>query len=280
MSASFKTSAAQNAAVQDIAVQDTPDIAGHRPPLPDRALFRRGWRDGYVACLPFILVMVPFSILFGVVGKDAGLDILQVMAMSIVVIAGSAQFAAVALLQENAPILIILAASLAVNLRMAMYSAALQPHVGKAPRKARMLMAYAMVDQTFAVAVKTYEARPEMTMPEKIGYYFGCVSCICPLWYLGCFAGALMGQAIPPELSLDFAVPICFISVVAPMLRSLPHIAAALASSIVTVVFAGLPWNLALLIAAAVGMVVGAQVEYWRARRIAAQAHHEGVTHD
>ncbi len=82
----------------------------------------------------------------------------------------------------------------------------------------------------------------------------------------------MIGQAVPPELSLDFAVPICFIAVLAPMLRSLPHIMAAIAASVTTVIFGGLPWNLALPLAGIVGMITGAQVEFWRARQIARTA--------
>jgi 4-azaleucine resistance transporter AzlC len=233
----------------------------------DRVLWRKGFRAGMIACAPFIAVVIPFAVLFGVVAKDAGLDLLQVMTMAIVVIAGSSQFTAIALMQDHAPVFVVVIASLAVNLRMAMYSAALQPHVGKASLTERMIMAYMMVDQSFAVSVKTYEARPEMMLREKVGYYFGCIACVGPFWYAGCLAGALIGKAMPPELNLDFAVPICFISLLAPMLRSLPHIVAALASCVSWAVFSGLPWNLALIVAGAVGMAVGAQVEFWQARK-------------
>lgn len=233
----------------------------------DRTLWRQGFKAGAIASAPFIAVVIPFSVLFGVVAKDAGLDLLQVMTMAVVVIAGASQFTAVALLQDHAPVFIVVIAALAVNMRMAMYSAALQPHVGKASIGARLLMAYMMVDQTFAVSVKTYEERPEMTLAEKVGFYFGCVVSVGPFWYLGCLAGALIGKAVPPALSLDFAVPICFIALLAPMLRSLPHIAAAGMSCLIALVLGWLPWNLALIVAGMAGMAVGAQVEFWQARR-------------
>jgi predicted branched-subunit amino acid permease len=47
------------------------------------------------------------------------------MTMTVLVIAGAAQFTALALLEEQAPMLIVIIAALAVNLHMAMYSAAL-----------------------------------------------------------------------------------------------------------------------------------------------------------
>lgn len=205
--------------------------------------------------------------LFGVVARDAGLDILQTMAMSVLVIAGASQFTAVALLQEQAPVFIALAAALAVNLRMAMYSAALVPHIGHAPLGLRAIMAYLMVDQAFAVAVRTYEDRPEMTPPTKVAYYFGCMALICPFWYGFTLIGALVGQAIPTAFSLDFAVPVCFIALTAPLMRSGPHVLAALVAGIAALAFAWVPWSLGLLIAAALGVFVGGQAEIFLARR-------------
>jgi len=224
------------------------------------------WR-GYLDCAPFILIVVPYSMLFGVVARDAGLDIQQTMSMSILVIAGASQFTALALLQDQAPVFIALFAALAVNLRMAMYSAALVPHLGHARLGTRALMAYLMVDQAFAVAVKTYEDRPEMTPDTKVAYYFGAMMLICPIWYACTLVGAVLGRAIPESWSLDFAVPICFIALTAPLLRSLSHVVAALTSSAMAIAFAWVPWSLGLFIAAIIAMIVGAQTELFLRRR-------------
>lgn len=222
---------------------------------------------GYLDCAPFILVALPFSMAFGVVARDAGLDILQTMAMSVVVIAGASQFTALTLLQDQAPVFVALLAALAVNLRMAMYSAALVPHLGHAPLRTRALIAYLMVDQAFAVAVKRYEESPNLTPSEKVAYYFGCMLLICPFWYAGTFLGALIGQAIPPAFSLDFAVPVCFIALTAPLIRSLPHVVAAGTAVLASIAFAWMPWNLGLFAAALTAMIAGAQCELWLKRR-------------
>ncbi|WP_238367482.1 AzlC family ABC transporter permease [Mesobacterium pallidum] len=231
--------------------------------MTPRAAFWRGYRD----CAPFILIVAPYSMLFGVVARDAGLDVVQTMSMSVLVIAGASQFTAVALLQDHAPVLIALLASLAVNLRMAMYSAALVPHVGHARLWVRAVMAYLMVDQAFAVAVRTYEDRHDMTPAAKVAYYFGCMMLICPFWYGFTFAGAVLGQAVPASWSLDFAVPVCFIALVAPLLRTGTHRVAALVSGVAVLGFAWVPWSLGLIIAALAGIVAGAQAELWLARR-------------
>lgn len=230
---------------------------------------RSAFLRGYLDCAPFILIVVPYSMLFGVVARDAGLDLLQTMSMTVLVIAGASQFTAIALMQDQAPVFIALLASLVVNLRMAMYSAALVPHVGHARLSIRALMAYLMVDQAFAVAVRTYEDRPDMTPTAKVAYYFGCMMLICPFWYGCTFLGAVVGQAIPPSYSLDFAVPVCFIALTAPLLRSRAHIFAALVSSVTSILFGWVPWSLGLIIAAIAGLIAGAQAELFLKRRAA-----------
>lgn len=230
---------------------------------------RRAFWRGYLDCAPFIVIVAPYSMMFGVVAREAGLDLVQVMSMSVLVIAGASQFTALALLQDNAPAFVALLGALVVNLRMAMYSAALVPHLGRARFGVRAVMAYLMVDQAFAVAVRTYEDRPEMTREEKVAYYFGCMLLICPFWYGFTYVGAVVGQAIPPSYSLDFAVPVCFIALTAPLLRSGPHVVAALVAGAASLVFAWLPWSLGLLVAALLGLVAGAQSELWLRRRAA-----------
>ena len=81
-----------------------------------KSAYWAGVRDG----LPFIVMVVPFALLFGVVGIEAGLSMAQTMSFSVLVIAGASQFAALQLMLENAAIGFVLLAALAVNLRMAM----------------------------------------------------------------------------------------------------------------------------------------------------------------
>jgi len=217
----------------------------------------QGARDG----APFVLVVVPFALLFGVVATEAGLDLAEVMGMSVLVIAGAAQFAALQQMVADTPIVMILATALAVNLRMAMYSASLTPHLGAAPLWQRAAAAYLMVDQSYMLSIAKFETEPDLTLSERLRYYFGTMLLIGPAWYGASLVGALVGKAIPPEFALDFAVPITFLAMIAPMLRSLAHVAAAGTSVGLALLLAGLPYGTGLLVAAAAAMVVGAGVE-------------------
>lgn len=231
--------------------------------MTPRAAFLKGLRDG----TPFLLVVLPFALLFGVVAHEAGMDLAQTMGFSILVLAGASQFTAVQLLADHAPALIAIVSALAVNLRMAMYSATLVPHLGRAPLGMRALIAYLLIDQTFALSDAEYTARPDRPLAEKIAYFLGTSVTLCLPWMAVTAVGATMGQAIPPAFALDFAVPITFLAMIAPALRTLPHIVAAAVSVVAALTFSFLPHGLGLLVAAPLAMIAGAQTEVWLARR-------------
>lgn len=217
-----------------------------------------------------MLVIVPFALLFGVVASEAGLNVAEVMGMSVLVIAGAAQFAALQQLVDAAPVVMVLATALAVNLRMAMYSASLTPWLGGAPLWKRAFASYLMVDQSYVLAISRFETEPEMPLASRYAYYFGTMVFIAPAWYAATLAGALVGQTIPEEFALDFALPITFLAMIAPMLKTVPHLAAALTSVGLALALSGLPYGAGLLVAAAAAMGAGAGTEALLARRRAA----------
>ncbi|MCR9124534.1 MAG: AzlC family ABC transporter permease [Rhodobacteraceae bacterium] len=225
--------------------------------------FWRGVRSG----APFTLVVAPFAMLFGVLATEAGLQLTETMVFSILVIAGAAQFTALQLMQENVPTVLVLVSALAVNLRMAMYSASLTPHLGAAPLWQRAVIAYFTVDQSYACSVARYEAAPDLTVPQKVAFFFGSVAPVCPLWYVFTYVGAVVGETIPDSFALDFALPITFLAMITPMLRTAAHVVAALTAIVIALLCTGLPYNLGLIVAGTAGMMAGARTELWQMRR-------------
>ena len=232
-----------------------------------KSAYLKGIADGS----PFILVIIPFSTLFGLIATEAGLSVFETLAFSVVVIAGAAQFTALQLLQEEAPTIIVLASALAVNLRMAMYSASLTPWIGGAPLWQRALAAYLTVDQSYVVSIAQYERAPNMTIPQRMAYFFGAVTPVVPFWYIFTFVGALLGAQVPETWALDFAIPITFLAMIAPMFRSVAHVVAAFVAVAVSLLVVDVPYSLGLIIAGVSGMIAGAQAELWAERRSGGQ---------
>tara|TARA_R110002020_G_scaffold358559_11_gene571032 strand:+ start:3428 stop:4144 length:717 start_codon:yes stop_codon:yes gene_type:complete len=223
--------------------------------------------QGILDASPFIIMIIPFATLFGVLATEAGLNVVETMAFSIVVIAGAAQFTALQLMQENTPTVIVLISALAVNLRMAMYSASLTPYIGAAPLWQRALCAYLTVDQSYVVGVSKFEREPDMTVPERVAYFLGAITPIVPLWYGFTLIGALVGARVPESWALDFAIPIAFLAMIAPMFRTAAHVVAALVAVVVALLAAGIPYSLGLIVAGIAGMMAGAQTELWIERK-------------
>ncbi|WP_460275075.1 AzlC family ABC transporter permease [Celeribacter sp. ULVN23_4] len=234
---------------------------------PASQQFLKGAKDG----LPFHIVIWPFAAIFGAIATQAGLNVVEVMGFSILVIAGSAQLAALQLMSDNAPTLIVLTTALAVNLRMGMYSAAITPHLGKSSLLTRAFAAYMLYDQPYALSTIKFEKEPNLSLSEKVGYFFGSAIPIAIAWYALTLTGALLGENIPTDIGVDFAVPVTFLAVVAPMLKTLAHLASALTSVVMVLILGFMPYGTGLLVAAAAALIVGAQVEIWLEKRKAAQ---------
>lgn len=228
-----------------------------------KAAFWKGFRDG----APFLLVSGPFGLLFGVLAAEAGLNVPEALTFSLAVFAGSAQFTALQLMQEHAPVLIVLISALAVNLRVAMYSASLTPYLGAAPLWQRAIAAYFTVDQSYALSVVKFETEPAMTVPQRMAYFFGTNGLVAPGWMAATFTGALVGAQVPDSWGLDFVLPLAFLAMIGPMLRTPAHIVACFVAIAAALPAAALPYNLGLIVAGLAGMMAGAQAELWLERR-------------
>lgn len=223
---------------------------------------------GVLSGLPFCIIIVPFAALFGVLATAAGLDLVKTMAFSVLLIAGAAQLTAIQLMAEQAPVIVVLISALAVNLRMAMYSASLAQHLGAAPLWQRILIGYLNVDQSYAASVVAYERRPDMPLDQKVAYFLGIMIPIAPTWYGATFAGAVTGAGFLPSQGLDFILPMAFLAIIAPALRTRTHFAAAAVATGLGLALAWMPYSLGLLPAAIGGMITGAELDR-RSGRIA-----------
>jgi len=223
--------------------------------------FLAGFRQGAWSGLPFSLVLGPFGMLFGVLATEAGLDLAQVMGFSVLVIAGAAQVTALSLMNEQAPVVVVLVTALAVNMRMAIYTAALVSHFGSLPVWKRAIAAYWLFDQPFAMTSVDITKNPQRSLNERFGFYLGVAVPLGLLWYGATLLGATLGYLMPQNIGMDFAIPATFLALVAPLLRSLAHLAAAFTSVVGTLLLSGLPFNSGLLVAALLALLVGAEVE-------------------
>ena len=150
--------------------------------------------------------------------------------LSTIVFAGASQLAAADVLAEGGGALVAVIAACTINLRMLLYSASLAPHLAHVPLRRRLLMAYVLTDQAYAVsitrwtgeAVRAGEGGPAPELDRRVPYYLGAgLTAVGQL--AGCtILGVLIGSAVPDSLPLDFAVPLVFLVLLVPTITSRP----------------------------------------------------------
>jgi 4-azaleucine resistance transporter AzlC len=212
-------------------------------------------REGAAASVPLLVGMVPWGIVAGVAMVAAGLTQAQAVAMSAIVFAGSAQIAVLPLLLVKAPLWVMIATTLVVNLRYVIYSAVLAPHFAHLSRPWRVLLSYITVDGVFALFAARY--RPEEADANKHWFFLGGSIVMWCGWQASTSIGVFAGALIPKEWSLEFASTLGLIALVMPLLYDRTVVWGALAAGVVALLAAGLPLNLGLLAAIAAGVAVG-----------------------
>ena len=229
--------------------------------LPNaRSEFLAGCRD----IAPVLVGTVPFGFVAGVAAVGAGLTALQAIALSLFAFSGIAQLVVAQLVAAHSPVLVTLAAALVVSLRFLMYSAALSPHVAHLPARWRVLIAYLMTDQMFAMGTQH-----DVVSGERHHRHYrllGIGVTLYAVWQASVIAGAVAGAQVPAAWSLDFVVTLTFLVLLVPALRTRADLAAGVVAGAVALLAAGLPYRLALVVASLVGIGAGFLVE-WRHRR-------------
>jgi predicted branched-subunit amino acid permease len=222
-------------------------------------------REGAFASASLLFGIVPWGIVAGVAMVSAGLTQTQAVAMGVLVFAGTAQLAVLPLLVAKAPLWVIYATALIVNLRYFIYSAVLAPHFEHLSRPWRALLSYITVDGVFALFVGRY--RPGDGKPNKHWFYLGGSLLMWAAWQISSLTGIFAGALIPKAWSLEFAATLGLIALLIPLLYDRAVVCGALAAGAVALAAAKLPLNLGLLAAIAVGVAVGLAVARFSPRR-------------
>ncbi|WP_374617006.1 AzlC family ABC transporter permease [Thauera aminoaromatica] len=235
-----------------------------------RGEFLAGCRDE----APLLLGVAPFGMIYGIAALAAGVPAWLAQLASAIVFAGAAQLVIVQMLAAGAGFIPIALTSGLLNLRHVLYSASMAEYVRHLPRRWRLLLAYVLTDEAYAVAVLRYQQRhaaaadhaehTNATADLRHWYFLGAGFTLWAGWQLSTAAGLLFGTTIPPEWELDFAVPLTFIALLTLLLRERAGQAAALVAGLGALAFAALPYKLGLVAAIVLGLAAGA----WTVRRL------------
>ncbi len=220
---------------------------------------RSSFWAGVRAEFPLLVGVFPFGLIYGVLAIEAGLSLAEAQSMSWMVFAGSSQFLAAQLIHGVIPGMVIVLTIAIVNLRHMLYSASLAPYLKKLSSGWKLLLAYLLTDEAYAVTIKHYEETDDHT--HSHWFFLGAGLALWSTWQISTGLGIAVGEILPANWPLDFALPLTFIAIVVPMLKNRPSVAVALSAGMVAVLAVDLPYNTGLLVAAAVGIMVGILLE-------------------
>jgi 4-azaleucine resistance transporter AzlC len=207
-------------------------------------------RAGAREALPFAAAGFVTAISFGISARAAGMPSLAAIAMSAFVYAGSAQFAAVAILSQGGSVVAAVLAATLMNARYIAMGLSIGPSL-KGSRVRRALEGQVVVDASWALANRGDGTFERHTL-------FGSSAAQYATWVTGTVVGVLAGGILPhPEdLGIDAIFPAFFLALLVGELRSLETGAVAIGGAIVAVVLGLLaPAGIGILAASAVALV-------------------------
>lgn len=159
-------------------------------------------RQGVLDVAPVLVAAVAFGIIWGTIAAGKGLSTAESLLMSLLVFAGASQLVALEIWQTPPPVLLLALTVFIVNFRHVLMSVSLSRHLPHIPRRLHPLVAFFLVDETWALAEKRALGRP-----VSLAYFLGTALPVWVVWSAASAFGAFLGKGVgdPAAIGLDFA---------------------------------------------------------------------------
>lgn len=237
-------------------------------PWPQRARavvrhpeFARGARE----MVGVALGIGAWGLVTGMAMVKSGLAPWIAVLMSLTVFAGTAQLAVAPLMASGAPIWVIWATALCLNLRFVIFSSQWRPYLAQMPLKRRALMSYFTADLNYVLFMRRFpEPRPA---PEQVPYFWGGVLVNAGSWHLLSLVGIALADRIPPEWGLGFAGTVALLAMTCALLADRATWLPAIVAGAAAVAAYALPLKLNMLVAIAAAVAVGTIIDHSRPAR-------------
>jgi predicted branched-subunit amino acid permease len=224
---------------------------------------RAAWREGVQTGLPTLFGIAAWGMVVGVAMVKSGLTVAQASAMTLVVFAGSAQLASLPLIAAAAPIWVVFATALVVNLRFVIFSALMAPHFSHLPAASRVFYGYISGDITVGLYLQRYPTPEPASNPisGKLAFLRGLVLPNWLAWQGGSLFGIFLGSSVPPEWQLGFAGTLAILCIMVPLIMGSAALCGVIVATVVAVAAHALPYRLGLLVAVLAGMLAAMAFE-------------------
>lgn len=218
-----------------------------------RRAFMHGLTD---AIAPFIAVGT-WGFVTGIAMVKSGLSENMAVLMTLMVYAGSAQLTALPLIESGAPLWLIFAAGMVVNLRFIIFSAALHPYFRHLSWPRRLVMGVLSSDIAFVLFMSRYNDSKRVGTSPQLWYFLGIAIPGWAVWNIFSLVGIYMGGLVPPGWSLEFAAVLALLAIVIPLVKTRPMVMCLLVAGVIAWLAQPLPLRLGLAAAVIGGVIAG-----------------------
>lgn len=218
-------------------------------------------REGLRAVSPGLVALGIWGVVTGVAMVKAGLTEQQAVVMSLLVYAGSAQLTALPLMAAGAPLWLIFAAGIIVNLRFLIFGAALHPFFRDLSWRKRLFLGYLSVDVSFIVFMPRFADAVKKGTLEQHWFFIGTILPAWLVWQTASMIGIALGAIVPVSWSLEFGAVLALMAMMIPYVTSRPVFASVVAAGVTAWLTQLWPLRLGLLAAVVVGIAAGMWVE-------------------
>ncbi len=207
--------------------------------------------------------LTAWAFMTGVAMVKSGMSLTESVLMSLLVFAGSAQLAAIPLIAVGAPLWVVLATALCVNLRFVVFSLHLRPYFMFMSRPRRLYLGYFMGDVTYVLFTRRFPrpADTERQRRAQLAYLWGGNTTNWVFWQSLSMLGIFLGAALPARWGLEFAGTLALLAVACSLATSRLRVLAAVTAAAAAVVLFDLPYRLNIVAAIAVAVAVSLYLE-------------------
>ena len=204
---------------------------------------------------PLMIPVVPFGIIFGVIGMELGLSPYMTFGMSVIIFGGASQIVLLQLFSGGASSLVAITSVGTVNSRHLLYGAVFSEYLSHLKLSWKVILSYVLIDQAFAVSNTYFKKNKENEFKHYhlLGAGFTCWT----VWQISTVLGIVLGSVIPEELGLSFTISLTFLALLINDFRKFKNIIVMLVSGIVaTIGFNTIPFQAYIIVAALSGLLV------------------------
>ena len=217
------------------------------------------FKEAARAMAPAAMGIACWGLMTGVAMVKSHMSVVEALAMTFLVYAGSSQLAAIPLIVAGAPAWVILATGFCVNLRFVVFSLHMRPYMMHMPRWRRLVNGYLTADMSYAMFTRRFPqpGHSEAEHREQEAYLSGNYFVTWTSWMAASVAGIMLGNLVPTAWGLGFAGVLCLVGILCSLANTRARQVPAAVAGAAAVAAYALPLKLNIVAAIAAAVATG-----------------------